>query len=203
MDFSSFNRLKKMAIDLQIIVASTRPGRVGPVVADWFYSIAARHDAFATSLIDLKAINLPLYDEPNHPVQQKYVHEHTKKWAQSVNAADAYVFVTPEYNHGPAPALINALSYVSREWHHKPAAFISYGGISGGLRGVQAVKPILNTLRVMLINESVVFPMIAKQVDADGKLLTDETQETAAMAILNELARCAPVLRALRGGAHA
>ena len=75
-----------------------------------------------------------------HPRLQEYQHAHTKRWAESVNSADAFAFVTPEYNYGPSPALVNALNYVYVEWNYKPGGFVSYGGVSGGLRAVQAVK---------------------------------------------------------------
>ena len=118
-------------MQLHVIVASTREGRVGRPVAEWFLGAARAHGTFAVDLVDLKEVNLPLLDEPKHPRRQHYHHEHTKAWSAIVRKADAYVFVTPEYNHGAAPALVNALNYVFVEWNYKPAGFVSYGGISG------------------------------------------------------------------------
>ena len=74
-------------------------------------------EAFDTTLVDIADFNLPIYDEPMHPRLQKYQHAHTKRWAESVNSADAFAFVTPEYNYGPSPSLVNALNYVYVEWH--------------------------------------------------------------------------------------
>ena len=82
------------------------------MVASWFQEIAAGHGQFDASLVDLKDFDLPVFDEPEHPRLQRYVHEHTRRWAASVSAADAFVFVTPEYNFGPPPALLNALNYL-------------------------------------------------------------------------------------------
>ena len=107
---------------LHVVICSTRPGRVGPSVARWIHEYAAHHGKFDVELVDLADFNLPLYDEPLHPAQQKYTHEHTKKWAASVAAADAYIFVTPEYNYCPPPSLVNALNYVYREWNSNRAA---------------------------------------------------------------------------------
>src|SRR5690625_7507680 len=92
-----------MSLKLQVIICSTRPGRVGPSVAKWFADFAAKHEEFDTTLVDLADFNLPVYDEPQHPRLQDYQHEHTKRWSASVAAADAYVFVTPEYNCCPPP----------------------------------------------------------------------------------------------------
>ena len=101
-----------MAPRLNIIIGSTRPGRVGPSIAAWFETHARAHAGFEPVLVDLADFNLPVYDEPNHPRLRQYVHDHTKAWSASVEAADAFVFVTPEYNYFAPPALVNALDYV-------------------------------------------------------------------------------------------
>ena len=143
---------------LTIVVASTRDGRAGLPVAEWFFTRAQAHGKFAAELVDLKQVNLPLLDEPHHPRLQKYQHEHTKRWSALVQRSDAFVFVTPEYNFGPAPALLNALDYVYNEWNYKAAAFVSYGGVSGGLRAVQATKLVVTTLKMVPLVEAVVIP---------------------------------------------
>lgn len=125
---------------LNIVVGSTRPGRVGLPVATWMRDRARKEGSFDAKLVDLADIALPLYDEPRHPRLKQYEHAHTRAWSESVGSADAFVFVTPEYNYGPSPALLNALDYVYAEWNYKPAAFVSYGGVSGGIRAVQMTK---------------------------------------------------------------
>jgi NAD(P)H-dependent FMN reductase len=101
-----------MSLKLHTIITSTRPGRVGLHVAKWFHEYAVGHGGFDTTLVDIADFNLPIYDEPMHPRLQKYQHAHTKRWAESVKSADAFAFVTPEYNYGPSPSLVNALNYV-------------------------------------------------------------------------------------------
>jgi NAD(P)H-dependent FMN reductase len=184
-------------LKLHTVICSTRPNRIGPVVASWFQEIAAGHGKFDASLVDLKDFDLPVFDEPEHPRLQHYVHEHTKRWAASVSAADAFVFVTPEYNYGPPPALLNALNYLYLEWNYKPAGFVSYGGASGGLRAVQAEKLTLTTLKVVPLTEAVAIPMAWNAV-ADGKLTVPEAQAKAATVMLDELARWAEALKPLR-----
>src|SRR5712664_2542142 len=95
-----------MAPRLHTIIGSTRPGCIGPSVATWFHAYAEQHALFKAVLVDLKTFDLPVFDEPFHPALQKYQHARTKKWAASVEAADAFVFVAPEYNYGPSPALL-------------------------------------------------------------------------------------------------
>src|SRR5947209_7654159 len=119
---------------LEIIIASTRPGRVGLPVAQWFYQRAVAHGGFEVELVDLAEINLPFMDEPKHPRLRQYVHQHTRDWSAKVDSADAFVFVTPEYNFSFNAVLKNALDYLHWEWQYKPAGFVSYGGVSAGTR---------------------------------------------------------------------
>ena len=106
-------------------------------MARWFDEFARQHGNFDVELVDLADFDLPVYDEPAHPALQDYKHEHTKRWSKSVDSADAYVFVMPEYNYSPTPALVNALDYVYKEWNYKPCGIVSYGGASGGLRAAR------------------------------------------------------------------
>ena len=139
-----------------------------------------------------------MYDEPEHPRLRKYQHEHTKRWSAIVERGDAYVFVTPEYNFSAPASLVNAITYLSQEWARKPAAFVSYGGVSGGLRGVQMAKQILTSLDVMPIAAAVPIPMFASRIGADGTFTADERLEASAAAMLTDLARWAGALAAMR-----
>src|ERR1051325_256103 len=125
---------------LKIVVASTRPGRVGITISDWVRDFAIEHKGFEVEVLDLAEINLPLIDEPGHPRAKQYQQDHTKAWSAKVEDGDAFIFVTPEYNFGSPPSLINALDYLHSEWIYRPVAFVSYGGVSGGLRSVQMTK---------------------------------------------------------------
>jgi NAD(P)H-dependent FMN reductase len=187
-----------LALRLHTVICSTRPGRVGPAVATWFQAAAARHAKFDAALVDLADFKLPIYDEPRHPRLKRYEHEHTRAWSASVDAADAFVFVTPEYNFGPPPSLLNALNYVYSEWNYKPAAFVSYGGVSGGMRAVQAEKLTLTTLKMMPILETVLIPMVQQHLDPNGTFTPNEIHETSATAMLDELFRWAEALKPLR-----
>ncbi len=187
-----------MPLRLNVVVASTRPGRVGRAVADWFEGVARSHGAFDVHMADLADFALPVYDEPKHPRLQQYEHEHTKRWAASVDAADAFALVTPEYNYGPTPALLNALNYLYKEWNYKPAAFVSYGGISGGLRAVQMTKLTLTTLKMVPIVDAVTIPMVSGRVK-DGAFDAADVHTQSAGAMLTELNRWAEALKPLRG----
>ncbi len=181
---------------LQVILVSTRDGRAGAPVARWFFERAKAHGGFEVELVDLREVALPLFDEPRHPRFKKYEHAHTKAWSARVESADAFVFVTPEYNYGAPPSLINALDYLSQEWAYKAAAFVSYGGVAGGARSVLMAKQVLGALKVVAIPESVTIPFFAKLIKDD--VFDGSTQDAAAKTVLDELARWTGALAVLR-----
>lgn len=185
---------------LQIIIASTRPGRAGLPVGTWFDARARAHGAFEVELVDLAELGLPFVDEPNHPRLHRYTHRHTKGWSARVEAADAFAFVTPEYNHGFNAPLKNALDYLHSEWQFKPVGLVSYGGVSAGTRAAQMLKPVLLSLKLTPLFEAVSIPFVAKFIDDNGELQANEVMEQAADTMLDELVRVAAALAPLRGG---
>lgn len=183
---------------LHVIVASTRPGRVGLPVATWFYRRAAAHGAFEVTWVDLKEVDLPFFDEPHHPRLQRYQHDHTKAWSALVERADAFAFVMPEYNFGMNAPLKNALDYLNLEWRYKPAGFVSYGGVSAGTRAVQMAKQVVSTLKMMPMFEAVSIPFVQQFLTEEGEIRANDAMEQAATAMLDELARWEASLRPLR-----
>lgn len=183
---------------LNIIIGSTRPGRVSPKIAKWVESVAREHGKFEVELVDLADFNLPLLDEPAHPRMQKYEHEHTKKWSASVSAADAFVFVTPEYDYFPTAALMNAIQALSLEWGYKPAGVVSYGGISGGLRAAQELRTLLGNLNVHAIPQVVPVPLFPKFIDENGTFTAVEEMNAGAKAMLDELYKWTGPLAGMR-----
>ncbi len=185
-------------IKTHVITASTRPGRKGPKVAQWFVPYAQRHGALDVQAVDLMDMQLPLFDEPKHPRFAQYEHEHTKRWSKLVAEADAFIFVTPEYNYGTPPSLLNALTYLAREWAYAPVAFVSYGGASGGLRSVQMTKQTVTTLKMMPLPDGVSFPFFDKLFKDDGSFDPGTVQDKAIATMLDELVKWATALKPLR-----
>jgi NAD(P)H-dependent FMN reductase len=183
---------------LLIIIASTRPGRVGGPVGQWIREQAQAHGAFQVEVADLAEIQLPFMDEPNHPRLGQYVHQHTKHWSARVAAADAFIMVTPEYNYGFTAPLKNAIDYLHREWQHKPVGLVSYGGIAAGTRSAQMLKQVLTALKMMPLTEAVAIPFVNQLMDANGQFQPTPSVESSAQALLDELARVTPVLATLR-----
>lgn len=189
-------------LKLHVIIASTRPGRRGLPIGEWVHARATAHGAFEARLVDLAAINLPFLDEPNHPRMRQYTKQHTKDWSALIDAADAFVIVTPEYNYGMTAPLKNALDYLLWEWTYKPVGFVSYGGISGGTRAVQMIKQVATTLKMTPLTEAVTMPMFPQFFDQEGRFQPNETLEGSATTMFNELARVARALQPLRAPAE-
>jgi NAD(P)H-dependent FMN reductase len=185
---------------LMVVIASTRPGRVGLPVGRWFERHARAHGAFEIEVADLAEIKLPFMDEPNHPRLRQYTHKHTKDWSARVDTADAYAFIMPEYNFGITAPLKNAIDFLHVEWEYKPVGLVSYGGISAGTRAAQMVKQVVTTLKMMPLGEAVSIPFVARFIDDEGVLQPNEVMEQAATAMLDELVRVSEALAPLRAG---
>jgi NAD(P)H-dependent FMN reductase len=186
---------------LLVVLASTRPKRAGEAVAGWLVERAKHHGGFHLDVVDLRELDLPFLDEPEHPRFGRYQHAHTKAWSERVDEADALAFVTPEYNHGyPAP-LKNALDYLSREWAYKPAGIVSYGGVSGGTRAMLQLETVLAALKMTPVVPAVNIPFVGTRIGDDGDLVADEIMDGAAEAMLDELVRVEAALRPMRGPA--
>lgn len=187
-----------LTLKLKIIVGSTRPGRMGPVIGQWLMSAAEAHAAFEATLVDLAAFELPLLDEAAHPAFGQYVHDHTKRWSESVRSADAFVFVTPEYDYFPPASLVNAIQVLLREWGNKPAGVVSYGGVSGGLRGAQVLRQLLGNVNVHALSPTVPIPFFPKFIDAEGAFSPSDEISAGVRAMLDELHRWAGAMKTLR-----
>jgi NAD(P)H-dependent FMN reductase len=172
---------------IQIIVGSTRPGRIGLPIAQWLMGLAAGRTDATYELVDIADFALPVMDEPRHPRLGQYEHEHTRRWSECVSRADGFVLVTPEYNHSFPGSLKNALDYLHNEWRFKPAGFVSYGGIAAGIRSVQHLKTVLEAFQMIPVLEGVNIPMVHALFDADRSFRPDGAIEDAARLMLDRV----------------
>lgn len=182
---------------LGVIIASTRPGRIGLPIGTWVAGAALAHGGFEVTVLDLAEIDLPLMDEPNHPRLHQYTKAHTIEWSEAVEAQDAFVIVMPEYNFSFTAPLKNAFDYLFAEWAYKPAALVSYGGISAGLRAAQQFKQVLTTLNMMPIKEAVAIPFAGSLVE-EGEFNSTDGHHAQAATMFTELQRWACALQTLR-----
>jgi NAD(P)H-dependent FMN reductase len=184
---------------LGIIIASTRPGRVGLPVAQWVEKEARTHGGFdEVDLIDLAEVGLPFMDEPSHPRLGQYTHQHTRDWSARVDACDAFAFVMPEYNYGYNAELKNAIDFLHREWRYKPVGLVSYGGIAAGTRAAQMIKLVVTTLKMTPVLEAVSIPLVQQFLDDEAVFTPNEMLEGSAKAMFDELVRNEAALRPLR-----
>ena len=142
-----------------IITGSTRPNRKSPDVAKWVLETARKRSDAEYELVDITDFELPLLDEPMPPIMGKYQQPHTKRWAAKITSLDAFVFVSPEYNHGIPAALMNAIDFLFAEWKDKAAGFVSYGG-AGGARAVEHLRLVLAEVHVATVRAQVLLSMM-------------------------------------------
>jgi NAD(P)H-dependent FMN reductase len=181
---------------IQVIVGSTRPGRVGRKIADWFLSQAQVPEGSTVEIVDLADINLPLLDEPVSAMWDQYSKDHTKAWAEIIAKADGFVFVTAEYNHGVPGALKNAIDYLYKEWAYKPVAFVGYGGM-GATRSIEHLVGTASELRMFPLKSRVHVLDVWAALD-DNDQVKPELARGDATALLQEVATVADATKNLR-----
>jgi NAD(P)H-dependent FMN reductase len=186
-------------ISVAIIVGSTRPGRKADAVAHWVYEIATTRDDAKFEVVDLKEVNLPHLDEPMPPAMGRYANAHTREWAAKVDSLDAFVFVTPEYNHGTSGVLKNALDFVCAEWHNKAAGFVGYG-MNGGTRAVEHLRLVMGGLQIADVEAQVSLSVLA-DFENFSTFKPTAYQEDAVRAMLDQLVAWGSALKSMRESA--
>jgi NAD(P)H-dependent FMN reductase len=184
-------------IKVGIIVGSTRPGRKAEAVARWVLENAAKRNDAQYELVDIKDFDLPLLDEPVPPSLGQYSKPHTKAWAQKVASYDAYVFVTPEYNHGPSAALKNALDFVYGEWNNKAAGFVAYGVSANGARAVEMLRLVMGELQVADVRSQVNLSLVT-DFENYTTFRPGAHQANALTAMLDQLVAWGGAMKGLR-----
>jgi len=180
-------------VRLLVLIASTRVGRAGGPVGAWVAESARQAGDVEVDVVDLASFVLPLLDEPNHPRLKAYTSELTWAWSRRVEAADAVIFVLPEYNHSFSAPLKNAIDHLHGEWAGKPVGLVSYGGLSGGTRAVVALQPVLVNLGMRLLAANVEIAWVAEHI-VDGVFLPSERHDRALATQLSALAALVPAV---------
>lgn len=183
-------------IKVAIVVGSTRPGRKADSVAAWVHGIAQKRTDAEFEIVDIKEFNLPLLDEAAPPSTGKYSQPHTKAWAAKIALFDAFVFVTPEYNHGPSGALKNALDFLYAEWNNKAAGFVSYGS-AGGVRAVEQLRLVMAELQIADVRAQVVLSL-STDFEKYTTFKPQEKHEASVGKMLDQLVAWGTALKTLR-----
>jgi NAD(P)H-dependent FMN reductase len=159
-------------IKIKIILGSTRPTRFSEKVGQWIYEETKKKEDVGSEILDLKDYPLPFFDEPISPAMIRdgeYSKEIVRKWAAKIKEGDAFIIVTPEYNHGPPGVLKNALDYLYYEWNNKPVGFVSYGSV-GGARAVEQLREVAIELQMVPIRNSIHILNHWNLLDENGNL---------------------------------
>ncbi|MGQ0843087.1 MAG: NADPH-dependent FMN reductase [Sporichthyaceae bacterium] len=185
-----------------IVVGSTRAGRRSDLVANWVWQWASKRDDAQFEVLDLKDVDLPFFDDASPPAMgQRPSDPRAQRWSDLVDGFDGFVFVTPEYNHGPPGVLKNAIDHLFTPWHNKAAGFVSYGS-TGGVRAVEQLRLILAEVRVATVRSQVALSLFTDFEIEDfaepGRFTPAERQETALSAMLDEVVDWSLALSSLR-----
>ena len=183
-------------LKVAIILGSTRPGRNGEAVAHWVYEIARRRGDAEYELVDLKDYDLPLLDEPVPPSMGQYSKGHTKTWASRIDPFDAFVFVTPEYNHSIPAGLKNAIDFLYAEWNNKAAGFVGYGSM-GGVRAIETLRRVMGELQIADVRAEVNLSLLT-DFENFSQFKPSADQQQSVDAMLDQVLAWGGALRTLR-----
>ena len=191
---------------LQVIIGSTRPTRAADKVVPWVTGRAALHDAFDTEVIDLRDWPLPMFGEHagsiGDPTDPSYSDPAVRQWNRKIAEADAYLVITPEYNHSLPGELKNAIDsvFATFAFRSKPAACVAYsGGIGGGIRAIEHLAHVVIEAEMVPLRNNVVIPFVHDAFGTDGQP-TDPRTGAAATVLLDDLAWWASALQLARAG---
>src|SRR5713226_5454754 len=191
---------------ISVIVGSTRQGRFSEKPAQWILQHLQKRDGIEARLLDLRDFPMPFFDQPLSPAmpgRPPYEHHVVKQWTAAVAASDGFVFVTPEYNYGPAAVLKNAIDWVYPEWNRKAAAFVSYGSVAGA-RSVQQLRETAIEVQLAPIRSSVHIPVATLWAYFQGGDVDQGLAdlEASAKAMIDDLQWWTFALKTARAGAE-
>jgi NAD(P)H-dependent FMN reductase len=174
---------------LAVIIGSVRAGRFGPVPAEWFMTQVSQRQDVKPDVIDLATLDLPADLSGGGDAAE---------FRRRIAEADAFVVITPEYNHGYPGGLKIAIDTAREEWHAKPVGFVSYGGVAGGLRSVEGLRLVFTELQAVTVRLAVSFHWADTLFDENGELGNPGKPAATAQAMLDQLAWWAQALRQAR-----
>ena len=189
---------------ISVIVGSTRPDRFSEKPAAWILQHLRRRNGIDARLLDLRDYPMPFFDQPvppSAPGRARYENDVVKKWTDAIEQSDGFIFVTPEYNYGPAAVLKNAIDWVYPEWNRKAAAFVSYGSVLGA-RSVQQLREISTELQLASVRSAVHIPVSTLRAHYQGGDVEAGLAEleTRAGALIDDLLWWADALKMARSG---
>jgi NAD(P)H-dependent FMN reductase len=192
--------MRHLVPHILVILASTRQERFGETVMRWLFPLVEQRDDLTAELADLREWRLPYYDWPKAAARLTLADypADIQRWVQHVGAADAFLIVTPEYNHGYPAVLKSALDAVYDEWNRKPVAFVSYGGAAGGSRAVEQLRQVAIELKMAPIRNAVTFPFARRVFNEAGAPMQERAYTESVAQMLDDLVWWAKALKQAR-----
>ena len=184
-------------LKLLVIVGSDRPGRIGERVGKWVGKSLEPFSEFTVDFADLAKLDLGLKLSSHHPRTGIYEGD-VRELATKLEAADAFIIITPEYNHGYSAILKHAIDSVYAEWFTKAGAIISYGAASGGLRASEQIRQVLAELRTHITRNAISISGASQKIDEDGVWIGAEDLGPAFKSVVDELYWWAKALKTAR-----
>jgi NAD(P)H-dependent FMN reductase len=184
-------------VKVGIIVGSTRPGRKAAAVAKWVHDLLKSRSDAEFEIVDIDEYKLPLLDEPVPPSMHQYSKPHTKAWSEKIASFDAYIFVTPEYNHATSAALKNAIDFLFHEWNNKAAGFVGYGG-SGGVRAVEHLRLVMGEIKIADVRAQVALSLLT-DFENYTTFKPHEKHDRAVHSMADEVIAWGEALKVVRG----
>ncbi|MCA1440430.1 NAD(P)H-dependent oxidoreductase [Ensifer sp. IC4062] len=181
-------------LKLAVLIGSTREKRYGDKVGQWFVGEARGSDDFDVSILDVADIELPAV----HPAEPTPA---INAFTRQLASADAFVVVTPEYNHSYPAHLKHAIDQANEEWHAKAVGFVSYGGVSGGLRAVEHLRQVFAELHAVTVRDAVSFHAVWEHFSGEAGPPNPEKSSGAAKTMLHQLKWWATALKTARSRA--
>jgi NAD(P)H-dependent FMN reductase len=185
-------------IDVAIVIGSTRPGRKGEAVASWVHDLGVKRGDARFEVVDLTDFALPPLDEPMPAITGQYTQPHTRTWAAKIASFDAYVFVTPEYNHSAPGPLKNAIDFLYAEWTNKAVGFVGYGS-AGGARAIEHLRLVMSCLQVAHVSAQVELSLFTDFEDFTVFQPAGRHEDTLT-TLLDQVITWGATLKALRKG---
>ena len=178
-------------VNLAVLSGSSREGRFCDTIGDWLTEQLKVVPDFTLDLLDPLHLNLPeRYERDDGPAMKAY--------QARIALADAFVVLTPEYNHGYPAALKHLIDAAMPEWRAKPVGFVSYGGISGGLRAIEQLRLVFAELSAIGLRDTVSFHNPWRSLDSNGRLLGSPEAISALNTLIDQLRWWAVALKTAR-----
>ncbi|MEY8570582.1 NADPH-dependent FMN reductase [Brevibacterium linens] len=182
-------------LNIAIIPGTSRPQALNPQIVNWVEQQLASNGDVRAEVVDFGSFDLPLLDEVIPAGAKMYANDHTKAWGAKLEEFDAFIFVTPEYNHSISGSLKNALDFVATEFNHKVAGIVNYGA-DKGVRAAEHLRHILANYKLAVVRDQASFSIFTDV--ADGTFAPTEVSTAPFASMVGDIVAWGEALKSVR-----